>query len=75
MTERKRVAIRSDNHQPDWVCQPCGAKHGVRPDRGMVSTYHAGTCGACGRSEVFVTEPRDFGYLRRGWQQHEKAAP
>jgi len=53
----------------EWVCCECGTKYGRRVDVDHISTYHVGTCGVCG-SERAVTEPRDFGHLRDGWE-HE----
>lgn len=45
---------------PDWICSPCGRKHGKRLP--FLATYHDGdVCGWCG-AEVPTTEPRDFGY-------------
>jgi anaerobic ribonucleoside-triphosphate reductase len=51
--------------QPAWVCYDCGRKYGTI--RGLsVSCWHRDTCGVCGL-EKSVTEPRDFGYLLKGW--------
>lgn len=45
---------------PDWICSPCGRKHGKKLP--LLATYHDGdTCGWCG-AEAPTTEPRDFGY-------------
>lgn len=57
----------STNKYPDWICHDCGAKHGRRP-MGGISTWHQGICGVCG-SNAPVTEPRDYGHLRHGWNQ------
>jgi hypothetical protein len=53
-------------HQPSWVCQHCGKKYGQKPREG-VSTWHYGECNVC-HNHASVTEPRDFGYLKQGWQ-------
>lgn len=63
-----------DPEQPDWVCNPCGARLGRNINRGILSTYHCGKCGVCGKPDVFVTEPRDFGYLRQGWKEEAARA-
>ena len=52
------------NHQPSWVCQPCGLTYGARVP--AVATWHKDTCGVCGARDS-VTEPRDFGYLSVAW--------
>lgn len=67
----------SDNiahNQPEWCCDACGKAFGCRyRTMGGLSrwtaTYHVGTCGVCGDSQVSVTEPRDFGYLIQGWDE------
>lgn len=53
---------------PGWVCYRCGASHGKKTV-GESATWHKGTCGVCGKDD-HVTEPRDFGHLRDGWQKH-----
>jgi hypothetical protein len=35
---------------------------------GRCRTVHKGVCGVCG-NEAMVTEPRDFGHLRKGWER------
>jgi len=51
---------------PEWICSSCGAKHGNRMlDR--VTCWHMGTCDICCIT-ASVTEPRDFGHLKDGWQ-------
>ena len=52
---------------PAWVCLPCGNKWGHGYPEGHVCTVHVGTCGVCG-AERGVTEPRDFGHLKPGWE-------
>lgn len=54
---------------PRWICSTCGAKYGRR--RALFSTWHTGTCGICGIA-ASVTEPRDFGHLKDGWQDQAK---
>jgi hypothetical protein len=55
-----------DDAYPAWVCSPCGETWGRRPVNPH-ATWHPDTCGLCGR-ETEVTEPRDYGHLRAGWQ-------
>ena len=73
---KRRVVIRVDDTQPKQVCRSCGLTYGTGINRvaGIASSVSPGECGVCG-NHTSVTEPRDFGYLRRGWQQHEKATP
>jgi hypothetical protein len=53
---------------PDWICGSCGRVHGKRPEGNPYgATYHIGKCGICGE-ECEVTEPRDFGHLKEGWE-------
>jgi len=70
----KRLGPFGDNlspneevNQPAWVCAPCGERWGHPTRRSMWSTWHPDTCGVCGE-ETSCTEPRDFGYLREGWE-------
>lgn len=56
---------------PEWVCRDCGAQYGNRP--GGLCTMHYGKCDVCGESKA-VTQPRDFGGLRDGWEDHNKGA-
>ena len=46
-----------------WCCQDCGKKYGRNPNKGGVSTWHLGICDVCLKTDVYVTEPRDFGYF------------
>ena len=47
---------------PHWICHACGVKHG-RVFPGHLATYHVGDpCGWCGREDLLVTEPRDYGH-------------
>jgi hypothetical protein len=62
---------------PTWVCHTCGMDYGSWYKNGtytgppnICSTMHLGTCGVCGATDVAVTEPRDYGYLRAEWR-HE----
>jgi len=52
---------------PDWICGPCGAKHGRR-DANPHATWHPDTCNVCGE-QTMVTEPRDYGHLKDGWDK------
>jgi hypothetical protein len=45
----------------DWICDACGRRMG-RIAHGHVSCYHVGHCDYCDEDNVFVTEPRDWGY-------------
>lgn len=62
--------------QPDWVCRDCGHQWGLWWDstgkyKGPVkhcATYHKGKCGVCNQKKT-VTEARDYGYLKEGWNQ------
>jgi hypothetical protein len=55
---------------PEWICADCGCLHGNRPTPiPHFSTWHYGECGICGAFAVEVTEPRDFGGLRKGWDK------
>lgn len=51
---------------PDWICLDCGIRHGRRT-AGM-SSWHMGKCDVCGKWKA-VTQPRDFGHLKDGWQK------
>jgi hypothetical protein len=59
--------------QPDWVCNDCGSAWGAWWEDSVYTgpsphcaTFHEDTCNVCGEAKV-VTEARDFGYLRKGW--------
>lgn len=51
---------------PAWICYECGEKHGRRECG--IATWHPDECGICGKF-TNVTEPRDFGHLKDGWQK------
>jgi len=51
---------------PAWICSNCGDKWGRRECG--VATWHPDTCGICG-VETMVTEPRDYGHLKDGWEK------
>lgn len=54
---------------PDWICNSCGSLYGKRPDGNPYgATYHLDACDICGLHGD-VTEPRDFGHLREGWDR------
>lgn len=57
--------------QPDWICWECGERWRAGEWFG-VCTWHHGVCDVCGRFAI-VTEPRDCGYLRNGWQGKQEA--
>ena len=61
--------------QPDWVCSSCGEEWGQWWDKGdytgpvpHFATYHMDECSVCGKT-ASVTEARDFGYLKSGWDR------
>lgn len=56
---------------PAQICNGCGLQHGRR-DCG-IATWYPGTCDICGE-HAFVTEPRDFGHLKPGWEALVKTA-
>jgi anaerobic ribonucleoside-triphosphate reductase len=52
--------------QPDKVCYDCGRKWGTI--RGLtVLCWSKDSCNVCGLDKS-VTDPRDFGYLLKGWE-------
>jgi hypothetical protein len=55
---------------PEWICDECGRLHGRRPEGNPYgATWHIDTCGVCGTGGVEVTECRDFGHLKEGWDK------
>ena len=54
---------------PQWICSECGMTHGRRVP--TIATWHGGQCDVCGSSGM-VTEPRDFGHLKPGWQTESR---
>ena len=58
---------QSATNYPQWVCMPCGMKHGNRPPG--IATWHIDECGIC-KKQTAVTEPRDFGHLKDDWSAH-----
>jgi len=61
--------------QPDWVCDDCGREWGRWWDGGAYSgpaphfsTHHIDTCDVCKKTKS-VTEARDYGFLRKGWDR------
>lgn len=57
---------RNKHPYPQWICAPCGSKYG-RTDC-KVATWHIDTCDLCKKEDVRVTEPRDYGHLKPGWE-------
>ncbi len=58
---------------PAFICHTCGEEYG-QPERvrkGLVSTFHFGLCDICGREDL-LTEPRDYGHLKPGWEEGQK---
>jgi len=56
---------------PAWICIQCGVEYGRNSVNGF-ATYHLGKCDICGRDDVPVTEPRDYGHLKTEWQHKKK---
>lgn len=59
---------------PAWICHDCGETWGNWYSRSEYvgpphhcATFHKGTCDLCGKQDAIVTEPRDYGYLKKGW--------
>lgn len=57
---------------PHWICDSCGQKYGNWYNKGTYTgpsswyaTFHVGTCEVCETTDVPVTEPRDYGGLKR----------
>jgi hypothetical protein len=63
------IFMMKPKQYPEWICNQCGRLHGKRPEGNSVATYHIGRCGVCGTGGIEVTEPRDFGHLREGWDK------
>lgn len=59
--------MKTKTRYPTWICHECGEKHGNRP--AGISTWHNDYCGICGWFKS-VTEPRDFGHLKEGWEDY-----
>jgi len=69
---------QSSNLNPRCVCIACGTKWGLWWVNGVYSgpthhcaTYHEGTCNVCDKSNLPVTEPRDYGYLDTSSKSNE----
>jgi hypothetical protein len=65
---KKKVYFRKNptTHIDDikWVCEMCGEKYGDYPSSTHRATWHMGTCDICYVTN-YVTEPRDFLYLKK----------
>lgn len=64
---------------PAFICNPCGEFYGKWYAKGVYSgpipwyaTYHNGTCEICDAKNVPVTEPRDYGGLKRPLNYRKK---
>lgn len=55
---------------PECVCFDCGELYGRR--LAGICTVNMGTCGVCGENKA-VTEPRDYGHLKDGWENHKRS--
>ena len=65
-------------NQPEWVCSSCGEQWGRWWEVGKYigpvphfATFHMNNCDVC-KQQKSVTEARDFGYLRKGWDKKTK---
>lgn len=69
------MANNKEKKYPAWICHECGVAYGgwykksvyVGPEN-HYATMHQGDCELCGATDVTVTEPRDYGYLRARWK-------
>jgi hypothetical protein len=67
--ENYEAIFKKKKKYPDWICNSCGSLYGKRPDGNPYgATYHLDACDICGE-EREVTEPRDFGHLKEGWDK------
>lgn len=64
--EIRAILEAQDKSYPSWICCYCGQKYGNRS--WGIATWHIGTCDICGEKTA-VTEPRDFGNLKSGWEK------
>lgn len=48
---------------PTWICNDCGMSYCNGLPGKRYATYHIGTCQCCEKSDVPVTEPRDYGHF------------
>jgi hypothetical protein len=60
------------NGQPEWVCDLCGTTYGNWYITGSYTgpphwcaTFHVGECEVCLKENTPVTQPRDYGGLRK----------
>lgn len=53
---------------PKQICQDCGEQWGRGFPEDHIATWSTGRCDLCRRVD-FVTEPRDFGHLKSGWEK------
>lgn len=65
MGRPKKILV--DKEEPKWTCYPCGLKYGSF--KAGQARWHQDTCGACGKKDVAVTEPLNFGYFLEGWKE------
>lgn len=61
--------VHTQPKYPAWVCAKCGDKYGRK--KPGVATWHYDDCGVCGKHTI-VTEPRDFGHLKDGWENEKE---
>lgn len=61
--------LQLPENYPEAICSDCGKKYGRKiPD---LATFYPATCGVC-KQEKICTEPRDYGHLKNGWQNHNE---
>ena len=60
---------RREDEYPQWICRECALDNHGMIIEGHISTMHmpdqdnpTDKCGWCGRNDVALTEPKDFGY-------------
>lgn len=73
-----KLRSQTSKDQPNWVCHDCGEKWGRWWEEGKYNgpsphfaTYHINECEVCSKT-TSVTEARDFGFLRTGWDRQKK---
>ena len=65
MGQEEQAGASDMKPYPKTICADCGDKYGNKPCG--IATWHVGLCEICKRLTA-VTEPRDFGYLKEGWE-------
>jgi hypothetical protein len=75
----KRVRKERKIREVDYVCYECGVTYGRWYRLGEYNgppyhcpTYHMGTCSVCNKTNLAVTEERDYGYLELDGRRNRK---